>query len=431
MVPDHDRACRRRSPRRPGRAAPGTARRPTARSTARGRARRWRRRSDAPSAARARPPAAGSARGTAPFSGAMSTTWSSPFVSVPVLSKATQRTAGQPLEVRAALDQHALARRGRERRHHRDRRRDHERARAGDHQQDERAVDPAAPARRPGGAAAGRPIDERDDQHRRRVDAREPLDERLARRALRPARARPCSMMRASVESPRSRVTRTSSAPRPLIVPANTSSPVRFSAGSDSPVTGAWLTWLSPAATTPSSGIFSPGLTTTTVADRDAVHGHAAELAGRGVAHERLGGRQVHERADGAARPLHRARLEQLREREQEHDRRPFAPLAQHHGAAHRDEHEDVDVERQRPRGVERPPDAVDAAADDRQPEGGDDGAVIEAGVLERHAGPASTPETTTNAAASRPTARARPAARAPATRACPSARRLPRSPTR
>ena len=50
--------------------------------------------------------------------------------------------------------------------------------------------------------------------------------------------------MRASVVSRRSRVTRTSSAPRPLIVPANTSSPGALSTGSDSPVTGAWLTAL-------------------------------------------------------------------------------------------------------------------------------------------------------------------------------------------
>ena len=48
------------------------------------------------------------------------------------------------------------------------------------------------------------------------------------------------------------------------MVPANTSSPGRLPAGRDSPVMGAWLTSLSPVATTPSSGIFSPGLTTRT-----------------------------------------------------------------------------------------------------------------------------------------------------------------------
>ena len=48
--------------------------------------------------------------------------------------------------------------------------------------------------------------------------------------------------MRAMVESRPRRVTSISSAPRPLIVPAKTSRPDDFSTGSDSPVTGDWLT---------------------------------------------------------------------------------------------------------------------------------------------------------------------------------------------
>ena len=67
--------------------------------------------------------------------------------------------------------------------------------------------------------------------------------------------------MRASVESARRRVTATVSAPWPLMVPANTSSPSVFSTGSDSPVIGAWLTSERPFLTMPSSAIFSPGLT--------------------------------------------------------------------------------------------------------------------------------------------------------------------------
>ena len=65
--------------------------------------------------------------------------------------------------------------------------------------------------------------------------------------------------------SRRSFETRMSSAPRPLIVPAKTSSPALLSIGSDSPVTGAWLTALTPATTSPSSGTFSPGLTRMTL----------------------------------------------------------------------------------------------------------------------------------------------------------------------
>ena len=53
-------------------------------------------------------------------------------------------------------------------------------------------------------------------------------------------------MIRASRVSRTSRVTRTSSAPWPLIVPAKTSSPGALSTGSDSPVSGASLTSLWP-----------------------------------------------------------------------------------------------------------------------------------------------------------------------------------------
>ena len=67
--------------------------------------------------------------------------------------------------------------------------------------------------------------------------------------------------MRASVVSARRRVTATVSAPWPLIVPANTSSPSPFSTGSDSPVIGAWFTSDRPLRTMPSSANFSPGRT--------------------------------------------------------------------------------------------------------------------------------------------------------------------------
>ena len=69
--------------------------------------------------------------------------------------------------------------------------------------------------------------------------------------------------MRARVVSRTARVTSTSSAPWPLIVPAKTSSPGARSTGNDSPVIGAWFTSDCPAVTTPSSGIFSPGATST------------------------------------------------------------------------------------------------------------------------------------------------------------------------
>ena len=62
--------------------------------------------------------------------------------------------AAGALEVRAAFDQHALARRARQRRHDRDRRGDDERARTGDDEQHQRAVDPDVPVRTEKRAAA-------------------------------------------------------------------------------------------------------------------------------------------------------------------------------------------------------------------------------------------------------------------------------------
>ena len=67
--------------------------------------------------------------------------------------------------------------------------------------------------------------------------------------------------IRASVVSARRRVTATVSAPWPLMVLANTSSPAVFSTGSDSPVIGAWLTSEVPVRTMPSRANFSPGRT--------------------------------------------------------------------------------------------------------------------------------------------------------------------------
>ena len=61
--------------------------------------------------------------------------------------------------------------------------------------------------------------------------------------------------------------------------------------------------------------------------------------------------RKVHQRADRAARPLHRPRFQQLRQREQEDDRGRFRPLAERHGAADGHHHQDVDVEHTGPYG--------------------------------------------------------------------------------
>ncbi len=70
-------------------------------------------------------------------------------------------------------------------------------------------------------------------------------------------------MMRARVVSEPTLVARTSSRPPELTVPANTRWPVSFSTGIDSPVMLLSSTAARPATTSPSTGIFAPGRTTT------------------------------------------------------------------------------------------------------------------------------------------------------------------------
>ena len=103
-----------------------------------------------------------------------------------------------------------------QRRDDRHRRRDHERARARDDEQHERAIDPGRASGRRTPAAARRRRTAASAMHRRRVDAREPLDERLRRRALRLRLLDQVDDARERRVAPE-RVTRTSSAPRPLM----------------------------------------------------------------------------------------------------------------------------------------------------------------------------------------------------------------------
>ena len=69
--------------------------------------------------------------------------------------------------------------------------------------------------------------------------------------------------IRSRVVSPFREVTRNSSVPRSLMVPANTVAPAVFSTGMLSPVIGAWFTDDWPATTSPSNAMRSPGRTRT------------------------------------------------------------------------------------------------------------------------------------------------------------------------
>ena len=140
-------------------------------------------------------------------------------VSVPVLSNARHRIDAEPLEMRAALDQHACARRRRERGNDRHRRRNDERARAGHDEQRQRAIAPDAERLAP--SLGAREHQRRHDDEQRRRSRRRPActAARTDRRTSESARASRCAcstrwMMRARVLSEAGLEASTSSAPR-------------------------------------------------------------------------------------------------------------------------------------------------------------------------------------------------------------------------
>ena len=193
-----------------------------------------------------------------------------PAVSVPVLSKATAVILPRRLQHRAALHQQAPPRAGREAGGDRRRRRDDQRAGAADQQDRQALVDPLAPGAAEQTAAARTATSARDRRARRRVVAREAVDEALGRRlrflrlldqpddagdGVVGGRGRDAHAQRRS----------------PLIVPAKTGSPAPLRFGVLSPVTGASSMALSPSRITPSAGMRSPGRTRMIVADREAL----------------------------------------------------------------------------------------------------------------------------------------------------------------
>ena len=262
----------------------------------------------------------------------------------PRLVEGDAADAAGALQVRAAFDQHALARRAGERGDDRHRRRDDERARARHDEQHQRAVDPRLPA-----AAErerrhdGDPYRQHDDG--RRVDAREALDQRLGRRALR---------LRALDEMDDPRQRRVAAQPRDAhlerAAPVDGAREQRIAgrlvdrqrlAGDRRLVhralSGDHLAVERHLLTRPDDQ---------DRADRNGVDRHAP-LAGR-VADQRLDRRQVHQRADRVARAVERPRLEPFGDGEEEDHAGGFGILSEDDRARHRDHHQDVDVERAR-----------------------------------------------------------------------------------
>ena len=208
---------------------------------------------------------------------------------------------------------------------------------------------------------------ERDHEHDGRVDAREPIDERLARRALRLGALH-------QVNDPRQR----------RVAPEARDDHVERAAAVDRAgehlVAGGFLDrkrlarhrrLVDVAVARCDAAVerdLFPGPDQHRVADRDVVDrdAHFAAVA----PDERLGGREIHQRADRAARAIHRPRLEQLGEREEEDDRGGFRPFAEQRRPGHRDEHQHVDVEHAGPHGDDRAPCGIQTAERDREHEG-------------------------------------------------------------
>ena len=150
---------------------------------------------------------------------------------------------------------------------------------------------------------------------------------------------------RSRVRSPAARVVAIKSAPSPLTVPANTSSPGALSTGTDSPVIGAWFTAELPARTTPSTGIRSAGRTTTVSPAATCSTGTSTTCSPRMHAGDGRG--EIGQRADGAAGTAEGVVLQRVGEGEEEEQERPLHPLAEHGRAYGGQQHQQVDVERQ------------------------------------------------------------------------------------
>ena len=220
---------------------------------------------------------------------------------------------------------------------------DDEGARARDDQQHEAAVNP-----RHRRAPADQRRNQRDQRRQRddngRVDARETIDERLRGRALGLRGFDQVDDARERRVADAAAWLRTSMAPWPLMVPANTSSPGCLSTGSDSPVIGAWLTSLAPATTRPSSGIFSPGRTRRRSPSTIWSTGTRISVPLRTTAASG-GVRSMSARMALRARSMLRD-FEMLREREEKDHCRGFRPLPDGDCADDGDRHQDVHVER-------------------------------------------------------------------------------------
>ena len=253
----------------------------------------------------------------------------------------------EPFEGRAALDQHPAPRGAGDRRHNRNRRRDHQRTRAGDDQQRERAVGPHsefAPTRVGAGNDNRRHDGEerRENHHRRRVAFRKAIHECLDRGA---AALRLLDEMNDARERAVGRRPRRADLERAGAVDR---ARINF-------VARGFLDWQRFAShrrlierrvtrhDDAVSGESVAGPHDDDVAGLDVARRHAQLVVA--AAHQRVGGRQSHQRSDRAAGPPDAPRFEPLRRAEQPHDRGRLTPFAENRRTDHGEHHQRIDVE--------------------------------------------------------------------------------------
>ena len=249
-------------------------------------------------------------------------------------------------QINAALDQDAAPRGGGEAADDRHRCGDDQCAGAGDDQQHQGLVDglQPRPAEQPGPRDRNQ---HRDDEHRRRVDRGEAVDEALRRRPV------PLGLLD-RVNDPRQRGVgrqrRHLDLEQTVLVDRAGEDRVArsLSTGMLSPVTGAWLMLELPATTTPSSGTRSPGRDAHDRAQRHLFNSLYQPLA-VGLTDRRCLGRHRHQPGDGIARAFDRPGFDQFGDRVQRHHHRRFGPLADEYGTRHRHAHQRVDVQPARP----------------------------------------------------------------------------------
>ena len=286
-----------------------------------------------------------------------------------------ERHRAQPsqlLQMRAALDQHAVPRGRRDGGGDRHRRRDHQPARAGDQQDEHRLVEPVLPAAAEQQRRHG-PDRERHREHQRRVVPRELVDEALGRRPVVVALADHAGdtgqhRVRGGPRGAQLDHAVTVDRPREHRVAGRLPGGHRFPGDQRLIHVGIAVGHHAVAR----DALSRPHAHVR--ADRDAVHRGPVLMVA--VHHRRRGRGDAQQRADRVARPPRAPVFQQPGEPVEESQRRRFGPFRQEQGADDRHQHQRVHVRPQVGQGCHRLGRGVEQPGDDAEEQQQDDGSV-------------------------------------------------------